>query len=136
MPVIRLAALFLSLAALAGGCRFAREVVNPHVRELDTAWIRPGRTTRAEIVDRLGMPPMVRELGGVGKDSFRWTCCDTFTRTLEAGYIVTPTFERGRERFAEDILIRFDDRGVVTLVSRTRTRYDRIEVVEWREAER
>lgn len=136
MSVIRLAVLFLTLSAFAGGCRFAREIVNPHVRDLDTAWIQPGRTTRAEVVDRLGMPPTVRELGGVRKDSFRWTCCDTFTRTLEAGYIVTPTFERGHERFAEDILIRFDDRGVVTLVSRTRTRGDRIEAVEWREAER
>jgi len=121
-------------AGLCAGCTFSREVVNPHVRNIDTAWIEPGRTTRQQIVDRIGFPPTVRGLGGVKKDSFRWTCYDTSNGKLEVGYILTPTFERGTESFAEDILVKFDERDVVTLVSRTRNDGETTRLVEWREA--
>lgn len=121
------------LLVVASGCRFSREIINPHVRNLDTSWIEPGVTTRRQIVARMGFPPTVREMGGVRPDSFRWTMSDTFVRSLEIGYIVTPTFERGHEHFAEDILVAFDPQGVVKRVSRTRSTGDQVEVLEWRE---
>ena len=121
--------------ALTTGCGFMRAVVNPDVREIDTAWIEPGRTTRADVVARIGLPPTVREMGGIGKNSFRWTSVDTFTGKLEVGYIVTPTFERGVESYSEDILILFDEADKVELVSRTRKNSDgRPNLIEWREA--
>lgn len=116
-----------------GGCTFSRAVVNPEVRDIDTSWIVPGKTTRRDIVARIGFPPHVRELGGVKPNSFRWTTYDLSTRTLAAGYIVTPTFEKGHERFAHDILVCFDERGVVTLLSRTAVVDGRLRVVDWKE---
>ena len=123
------------LTALAG-CHFGRAVVNEYVKDLDTSWIRPGVTTREEVMSRMGVCPSTKEGGGVTPNSFRWVCSDSFTRTLEVGYIVTPTFERGDRHYAEDVLILFDGRGVVKLVSRTRSPDGRrVEIVEWKEAE-
>ncbi|MBO7720869.1 MAG: hypothetical protein J6T01_00515 [Kiritimatiellae bacterium] len=124
---------FLVFAVLAGGCHFGRTVVNAHVRQIDTSWIKPGQTTRTEVVERIGLPPTVKTLGGVRKDSFRWVMVDTDERILRAGWVVTPTFEKTREHFAEDILVKFDGSGVVSLVSRTRSDGDRVEILELRE---
>lgn len=131
--MVRILILAMGILTLASGCRFSRAIINPQVRDLDTSWIQPGVTTRQQIVDRMGFPPTVRELGGVKPDSFRWTMSDSFAGTLEAGYIVTPTFERGHEHFAEDILVVFDPQGVVKRISRTRSDGDLVEVLEWRE---
>lgn len=122
------------LVPLIAGCHFSRSVVNDYVRHLDTSWIRPGVTTRDDVIRRLGVSPSSKEGGGVTPRSFRWVCCDDFRSTLEVGYIVTPTFERGEMHFAEDILILFNEEGVVTLLSRTRSADGRnVEVVEWKE---
>lgn len=51
--------------ALLSGCTFSRTVVNGHVRAMDTAGIVPGRTTRAEVIARLGMPPAMVGAKGV-----------------------------------------------------------------------
>lgn len=45
-----------ALLALAG-CSFTRTVVNAHVRDIDTRWIEPGRTTRDDVLSRIGRPP-------------------------------------------------------------------------------
>ena len=127
---------FASLLIAFTGCRFYRAVVNEYVKDLDTSWIRPGVTTRQDVISRMGVCPSTKEGGGITPNSFRWICSDTFTGTLEAGYIVTPTFERSDRHYAEDILVLFDDRGVVKLLSRTRSRDGKeIEIVEWKEAE-
>ena len=129
--VIVMTALLLALT----GCRFGRVVVNEYVKDLDTTWIRPGVTTREEIKSRMGVCPSTKEGGGITQNSFRWVCNDSFTRTFEAGYFVTPTFERGDQHYAEDILILFDERGIVKLLSRTRSRDGvNVEIVEWKEA--
>ena len=127
-------AVLLPVCALFCGCTFSRAVVNAHVRDMDTSWIVPGRTTRADVIARLGLPPVSHEGGGIGKNSLRWVCGDTFTGTLEAGYIVTPTFEKGRAHWAHDLLILFDDADVVSLVSRTSSDDgNEVRVLEWRE---
>ena len=125
----------LALVAILplGGCTFSRAVVNPHVRTIDTSWIVPGQTTRRDVIDRLGFPPHVRELGGVKPRSFRWTTYDLSTQSLAVGYIVTPTFEKSRERFAHDILVCFDEQDVVTLLSRTAVVDGHLRLVEWKE---
>lgn len=127
-------AVLLPVCALFCGCTFSRAVVNAHVRDMDTSWIVPGRTTRAEVIARIGLPPVSREGGGIGKNALRWVCGDTFTGTLEVGYIVTPTFEKGRAHWAHDLLILFDEADVVSLVSRTASEDgDKVRVLEWRE---
>lgn len=124
-----LSALFLT------GCTFSRAVVNPHHATHDTSWIVPGVTTRADVVARFGMPPtVIKGRGGVKGDSMRWVTGDEFTGRFEAGYIVTPTFELSRENHRHDLLIKFDSRDVVSLVSRTETVDGRNRVIEFREA--
>lgn len=123
-------------AALLAGCSVNRTVVNGHVREIDTAWIVPGETTRDDVIRRIGMPPTVKHMGGVRKDSFRWVTVDTRGKKLEAGYILTPTFEFSNDCFAHDLLITFDREGVVTLVSRTASDGENVRLLEWREAPR
>jgi len=62
--VFRFSAAVLVLMLLTG-CMFSRTVVNGHVRKMDTSWIEPGRTTRAEVIARLGMPPAMIGAKGV-----------------------------------------------------------------------
>ena len=112
---------FLLLALLASGCTFHRSVTNAHFAKLDTSWIKPGVTTRAEVIARFGLPPLSREAKGMDANSLHYLTVNEFTGRLEAGYIVTPTFEASAQSYAEDTFINFDARGVVTLVSRTHT---------------
>ena len=125
--------IFLFAAYLLGGCKIARDQVNLHGREIDTSWIEPGITTRRQVIDRIGIPPAAKGLGGVTADTFRWTLYDRYTGTLEAGYIVTPTFELSRAHFAEDILVKFDESGKVSLVSRTVSDGKDVRIMEWKE---
>lgn len=132
-----LPALLALLLLVSGGCRISRDRVNPHVRDIDTSWIVPGETTRRAVIDRIGFPPATGgHGGGVTADAFRWTIKDTRTVTLEAGYVVTPTFELSRSGSAEDILVTFDGEGTVTLVSRTVSDGRNTRIVEWRESRR
>ena len=123
------------LPALCGGCLISRAVVNPQVREMDTSWIKPGVTTRDDVIARLGMPPLSLDGGGVSKDAFHWVRSDVFSRHFEFGYYVFPAFELSKGRATEDILVRFNASNVVTLVSRTSTcGGESTKVLEWRES--
>ncbi len=112
----------LALALCLTGCTFHRSVTNAYVKALDTHWIRPGQTTFDEVVQRLGLPPMLQGVNGYTSDALHYVCLDSFEGKFEAGYIVTPTLSRTHESDGEDILITFDERGIVRLVSRTRIR--------------
>ena len=46
---------------------------------------------------------------------------------------MTPTFELSRAHFAEDILIKFDEAGKVSLVSRTVSDGKNVRIVQWKE---
>ena len=52
------------LAVVAGGCSFSRTVTNGFVRQMDTSWIEPGKTTREDVVNRLGYPPAMTGIKG------------------------------------------------------------------------
>ncbi len=129
---MRLPLLLLCALALCTGCHFHRAQVNPHVRELKTDWIQPGVTTRNQVIARLGCPPAT-PLGGIRGNSLRWSLVDRQTRTLEIGYILTPTFRLGETHLAEDILIEFDDDNCVSRVSRTLNDGANVKLIEWRE---
>ena len=46
---------------------------------------------------------------------------------------MTPTFELSRAHFAEDILVKFDESGKVSLVSRTMSDGKNVCITEWKE---
>ena len=155
-----------ALALALGGCTFSRVAVNGHVRDLDTSWIKPGLTTRDDVIARLGRPPSVLGVGGgrragdglsaffferlstlpsgidvQGEDvdamplrAFRWSVVENRGRELEFGYWIVPTFSEDVLARTHDILILFDERGVVTLLSRTALVDDVVKVLEWKEA--
>lgn len=116
------------------GCQFSRSQVNPHIRDIDTSWIIPGETTRRQVIDRIGIPPTAHELGGVTADTFRWILHDRRTGTMEIGRFVTPTFEFSHAHSAEDILVKFDKNGKVSLLSRTVSDGGHTRIKEWKEA--
>lgn len=146
------------IASLVSGCHFKKTVTNAFVRDLDTAWIVPGETTRADIDRRLGRPPNevdVRERviapakteaiatperegddGELAKRYYRWSVNTADNGRFEGGYIIVPTFAKGEERRAHDLMICFDELGVVTLVSRVENNGERIRILEWKEAMR
>lgn len=115
------AALALVFGACAG-CTFHRTVVNGHLADLSSDWIKPGRTTFDEVVGRLGLPPQIQGVTGYASDALHYRSSDAFTTRFELGYIVTPTFERSHKTAGDDLLVVFDERKVVKFVSRTRTR--------------
>lgn len=134
---MRYCLLLLSLLSLLTGCKVARIKANSAIAQLDTAWITPGRTTFREVVSRLGLPPPVGKADDVpayiSADSLHYIALDTRSYRLDLGYIVTPTFEYTRTRLSHDILIRFDDQGVVTHLSRVKDEGNGCELLEYRE---
>lgn len=149
-------------AAIIAGCTFSRTVVNAHVREIDTSWIEAGVTTKADIVARLGRPPAVMGVGG-GSDemnrfyasylakrprgidvrdedvdgprmnAFRWYVADSFNGSFEGGQWIVPTFSKGSSHRAHDILVLFDEKDVVKLLSRTEVVDGKVRILEWKE---
>lgn len=156
------------LCLMLAGCSFSRTVTNGYVRQLDTSWIEPGVTTRADIVNRLGRPPAMigikgekggsdGALGALSDDSgetpavglnaggesegaeanmFRWYCADADTKMFEGGQFVYPTFSKHSKCRRHDILILFDERDVVKLLSRTEVRDGSVRILEWKEVAR
>ena len=132
---------FLALAALTAsvaGCTCSRIRINEGIEQLDSAWIIPGQTTFEEIIARLGLPPPAGKVDDVAlylsDDLLHWVSTDTFTTKLELGYILTPLFERSRTVVAHDLMICFDDRRVVSRLSRTARDGQKVQVLEYREA--
>lgn len=76
------------------------------------------------------------ESDGMAASSFRWYCGDSNQKTFEGGWIVYPTFSRRMQQRGHDILILFDERGAVKLLSRTDVREGRIRILEWKELPR
>lgn len=134
---MRVALLPLCLA-LCAGCTCSRIVVNPGAASADTAWIVPGRTTFAEVTERLGFPPPSGRVDAaptaISADALHWRTLDTRRFQLKFGYIVSPIFRWSRTVASEDLLIRFDAAGRVSLVSRVRQRGDAYKLLDFRRA--
>lgn len=122
---------FILAAALAlGGCSFSRTVINRNVQWTDTSWIVPGKTTRAEVIERIGYPEMVPEAGinGIADTHFRYSCKDMYERAF-LGKVVSRT----QGGYSYDVLIVFDEQGVVNLISRSTKEAGKVRVIEHRE---
>ena len=131
------ALVFAALASLVAGCTFSRVRINEGIESLDSAWIVPGQTTFDEVIARLGLPPPAGKVDDVAlylsDEILHWVSTDTFIAKLEVGYFVTPLFERSRTVAAHDLMICFDDRRVVSRVSRTARQGTRVRLLEYRE---
>lgn len=125
------------LAALAAGCTCSRVRINAGIESLDSAWIVPGQTTFEEVIARLGLPPPAGKVDDVAlylsDDLLHWVSTDTFTAKLEFGYFFTPLFERSRTVVAHDLMICFDERRVVSRISRTANDGRVVRLLEYRE---
>ena len=66
---------------------FSRTVVNGHVRNMDTSWIEPGKTTRDDVIARLGRPPAVL---GIKESDERAEARDGLSRHYLECLAVTP----------------------------------------------
>lgn len=114
-----------SLAAtlLLAGCAFTRTVANSHVRQFDTAFIQPGRTTVGQVLATLGPPPPLPE--GVespplfADDYLRYVCYETRQTRLLFGYIVFFPFQWSDTQAVHERLITFGPDGTVRDVIRT-----------------
>ena len=151
--------LCLAFLALAG-CSFSRVMVNGHVRGMETSWIEPGRTTKEDVIARMGRPPSVFGVAGDGMsryyaeclalrpkgidardedvdgpemNAFRWCSADTYDGTFEGGHWIIPTFSRSHIHRSYDILILFDKADVVSLLCRTATVDGKVRILEWKE---
>ena len=81
-----------------------------------------------------GVDSRDEDVDGPEMNAFRWCSVDFFSGRFEGGKWIVPTFGKGSVRRAHDILILFDDKDVVTLLSRTEYVDDKIRILEWKEA--
>ena len=80
-----------------------------------------------------GMDVKGEDIDSAGMTAYRWFAADSRSGSFEGGYWVIPTFSKAGAHRAHDILIAFDRRDVVMLVSRTETDGDKVKILEWRE---
>lgn len=126
--------LFLVLLLPCTGCIISRVTANGHVRSMKTDWIEPGKTTRGQIIAKLGYPSaQPGEGGGAAQDQLRYQSLDTRSYIFEGGIFLSPTFEKTVTRSRHDILITFDKQGVVKRISRVEDDSGAIRVLEYRE---
>ena len=81
-----------------------------------------------------GMDEQGEDVDGPEMRAFRWFSTDSFNGTFEGGHWIIPTFSKGHAKRAHDILILFDDRAVVRLLSRTESVDGKVRILEWKEA--
>ncbi|MGN0886326.1 MAG: hypothetical protein ACI4RT_04930 [Candidatus Spyradenecus sp.] len=138
LPALCRCLVLTALAAWGAGCTCSRVRINEGIEQLDSAWIIPGQTTFEEVITRLGLPPPAGKVDDVAlylsDDLLHWVSTDTFTAKLELGYLLTPLFERSRTVVAHDLMICFDERRVVSRLSRTAREGQRVRLLEYREA--
>jgi hypothetical protein len=105
-------------ALLSAGCTFHTTVWNPQNRDLDLSWIEVGKTSWMDVLHRFG-PPMsatnTQELfrPEINQNSLRYSVWVDKNAELSLRYFVGLPFEWGDARSVQDILIEFDDAGLV-----------------------
>ena len=81
-----------------------------------------------------GVDAVGEDIDGAEMNAFRWSVIDTYRGQFEGGKWIIPTIAKGGTHRAHDILILFDSRDVVTLLSRTAVEDGKLRVLEWKEA--
>lgn len=129
--------MMVMLTVVGSGCTFSRITTNDHVKSLDAQWVQPGKTTRAEVIRRLGMPPPIGETHNITQaiapGTLHYVASDTRQRTLGLGYILTLDFVVSETNEANDLLFLFDENDVVRRISRTHRDGEEVTLLDYRE---
>ena len=109
---------------LPPGCTFNRTVVNADFKNLDPSFIRVGKTTAYDVLDRLGPPAPVFDYGEnfrlISDTHLRYVCYESRDTGLGLGFILVLPFFWSDGQVVDELLIEFDrSTGVVSSVSRT-----------------
>ncbi len=120
---MKLALCIVAAMTLLVGCTFERQLVNDQFRDLDVSFIKVGKTTVYDVLDRIGPPSPVNDITDnaslVSSRHLRYVCFETrTTRFLFALGLVLP-FQWTDSQQIEEIFIELDQQGIVSGVSRT-----------------
>ena len=114
-----LAALLLGLGASSGGCSVVRITLNTPLSPQDVAFIVPGETTLADVVQRLGAPDNLADSSTGFVATYRFL--DLKYSRLNFGWLVKfwspvdPDLIISRTGFGTDALqVLYDANGIVT----------------------
>ena len=106
----------LLLCSVVAGCAWHRSVVNARVRDLDTSFIQPGKTTWLDVVRELGPPDVpFKDLRTL---HYRYT--DHRVSAFKFTYFLFLPFGWYDRQRRVELLIETDNDGVVTSVARSR----------------
>ena len=115
----------LVLVLLAPACFLSRETVNEPIRRADVERLAPGTTTAREVVERLGAPNEVVQLGG--RTAYRYD----FTTTKRAGFTLILISFLNDDTRSDRVWLFFDAHDVLTHAGSTLAAADAEYAMPW-----
>jgi len=113
----------LILVASLSACAFDRTQVNEQYLGMDTSSIEVGKTTWREVIRELGPPsPTVsteNPLEYVSLRHLKYSSTDRRSTSFLFGYLLIMNFDWSDQQPVEELIVEFDDNGVVSGVWRT-----------------
>ena len=111
------------LVVLAGslltGCSFHRIVINDGVRYLDPSFITVGETTWRDVLKEFGPPRTGAPSLTSSLRHLKYSCVDTRVTRLDLAYWLHLPFNWSDEQEVDELLVEFDEKGVVSGVFRS-----------------
>jgi hypothetical protein len=116
---VSLIVLFLVAGTLSGGCNIVRITLNTPLTDKDVAFIVPGQTSSAEIIDKFGVPDTLTESATGVVATYRFLELKysrlNFGLVLKLWSPVDPDLLISRTRFGTDALeVLYDANGIVS----------------------
>jgi outer membrane protein assembly factor BamE (lipoprotein component of BamABCDE complex) len=105
--------LVASALSLLPGCFFSSRELNQHLEAASFTRLEPGKSTAKEVVEVLGAPTEVVQLGH--RSAYRYD----YTRTKEAGLWLLVLFLHGTDTQSDRAWVFFDEKDVLTHVGTT-----------------
>ena len=110
---MRLLPLLLAVLLFSPGCFFSRRNVNAHFDDARVRQLEPGTTTAREVVELLGAPNEVVQLGR--RSAYRYN----HTHQREEGLFLIVLFLHGTDIKSDRVWVFFDEELVLTHVGMT-----------------
>jgi hypothetical protein len=118
--------LLLGIVALAclQACSFHKTITNERITQLDAASISVGKDSHLDVLEKLGPPaPVVateKALKNVSARHFKYSCWETREARFEIAFMLVLPFVWKDSRAIEELVVEFDDRGIVSDVYRVK----------------
>jgi hypothetical protein len=122
----RILPLLLGIVALAclPACSFHKSITNERIKQLDAASIVVGKDSHLDVLEKLGPPaPVVateKALKNVSARHFKYSCWETREAKIEFAFVLVLPFIWRDNRAIEELVVEFDDRGIVSDVYRVK----------------